>query len=265
MRPFTSETAIDPSALVHPGAELDPGVRVGPFAVIGPRVRLGAGTEVGAHAVVQGRSTLGRNNRVFPFAAVGGDPQDLKFRGEDTELIMGDDNLVRECCTLNRGTAEGGGATRIGNGNLFMAYCHVAHDCHIGNGAIFANNGTLGGHVEVGDGAVFGGFAGVHQFCRVGRLAMLGAAAVVVQDVPPFVTVQGDRARLMGLNAIGMERKGFSPAAISAVKGAYKALFVKPGVRSETIPAARKEFGAFPEAEELIAFVEGSKRGVVRR
>jgi UDP-N-acetylglucosamine acyltransferase len=265
MRPFTAGgAAVDPRALVSPDARLDEGVQVGPFAVIGKNVRIGAGSIIGPHAVVEGRTTLGRDTRVFQFASIGSDPQDLKFRDEDTELVAGDGNVFRECSTVHKGTVTGNGVTRMGNGNLVMAYVHIAHDCVIGDGAIFANCATLAGHVEVGDGAFFGGLSGAHQFCRIGALAMVGAGSVVVQDVPPYTMVQGDHARLMGLNLIGLDRKGFPAAAIAALKAAYKTVFQGSGLRRDALAKARAEVGSHPEAAHFLDFIEASKRGVVR-
>jgi UDP-N-acetylglucosamine acyltransferase len=264
MRPFTGGVGIDPRAIVSPGAQLDAGVQVGPFAVIGPKVRIGAGSLVGPHAVVEGRTTLGRNTRVFQFATVGTDPQDLKFRDEDTELVAGDDNVFRECCTIHKGTVTGSGVTRIGDGNLFMAYVHIAHDCVIGSGIVFANCATIGGHVEVEDRAFFGGMSGVHQFCRIGSLAMIGGGSVVVQDVPPYVTVQGDHARLVGLNLTGLERRGFAKETVAAVKAAYKTVFKSDLLRKDALVRAREEAGSAPEVAHFLDFIAASKRGVVR-
>jgi len=265
MRPFTAgEAVIDPRALVSRGAELDHGVRVGPFAVVGPSVRVGAGSIIGPHAVVEGRTTLGRDTRVFQFASVGSDPQDLKYRGEETGLVAGEGNIFRECCTIHKGTVTGHGVTRIGDRNLFMAYVHVAHDCVIGSDIVFANNATLGGHVTVGDRAFFGGMAGVHQFCRVGELAMLGGGAIVVQDVPPYTMVQGDHARLMGLNLTGLERLGFAKETVAALKAVYKTVFKSELLRKDAIARARAEHGGVPEVARLLEFLETSKRGVVR-
>ncbi len=265
MRPFTAGgTVIDPRALVSPGAQLDEGVQVGPFAVIGPKVRIGAGSIIGPHAVVEGRTTLGRDTRVFQFASMGSDPQDLKFRDEDTELVAGDGNIFRECCTVHKGTPGGGGTTRLGDGNLVMAYVHVAHDCAIGDRAIFANCATLAGNVKVGDGAFFGGISGVHQFCRVGSLAMVGAGSVVVQDVPPYTMVQGDHARLMGLNLTGLERRGFTRETLDALKAVYKMVFKSGLLRKDAIARARAGHGAVPEVVRFLEFLESSKRGVVR-
>lgn len=259
-----AETAIHPTAVVQPGAELDHGVQIGPYSVIGGKVRIGAGTVVGSHAVVEGRTTMGRDNRVFQFASVGTIPQDLKYRGEDSELVIGDRNRIRECATVHIGTEDGGMVTRIGDDNLVMAYCHVAHDCILGNGVIMANSTSLGGHVTVGDGAILGGLTGVHQFCRIGDMAMVAASSLVAQDIPPFTTAQGDRAGLVGLNLEGLKRKGFSREAIDALKKVYRTLFRSGLPMEEAVRSVRSEPGMGPEVEKLMDFVETSQRGVAR-
>ena len=255
---------IDPHAVIHSGAQLDAGVRVGPFAVIGKDVRIGKDTTVGPHAVIHGRTTIGSGNRIFQFASVGAVPQDLKYNGEESELIIGDRNRVRECVTIHLGTEGGGMVTRIGDDNLFMAYSHVAHDCQIGNGVIMANAATLGGHVTVEDGVIMGGLAGIHQFCRAGRHAFIAAASVVVMDVPPYSTVQGDRARLVGLNLEGLKRRNVSPKAIAGLKKAYRILFRSGLVLEEAVERARTEAGDYDEVDNFIDFVERSGRGIIR-
>lgn len=258
------ETRIDPRAAVSTGAELDLGVEVGPYAVIGPGVRIGTDTIVGPHAVIEGRTTIGSGNRIFQFASVGAVPQDLKYAGEESELIIGDRNRIRECVTINRGTEGGGMVTMIGNDNLIMAYCHVAHDCAIGNGVIMANAATLGGHVTMEDGSFVAGLSGIHQFCRVGRLAFIGAGSIVVKDVPPFTTVQGDRARLAGLNLEGLKRKGFSPDTISNLKRAYRVLFRTGMVLEEAAARVKAEISGDAHVDYLLEFTLGSERGVTR-
>jgi UDP-N-acetylglucosamine acyltransferase len=256
--------SVHPTAVVAPEAELDGSVEVGPFAVIGPKVRIGAGTRVGPHAVVEGRTTLGKRNRIFQFAAVGAIPQDLKYAGEDSALEVGDENQIREFATLHLGTSGGGGVTRVGSHNLFMAYSHVAHDCQVASHCVVANCGTLGGHVSLEDHVHVGGLAGVHQFVRVGTLAFIAAGAMVTQDVPPYCTVHGNRAKLAGLNTVGLSRGGFGAEEISRIKSAYRALFrSKLGVR-EAIARVRAEHGAHAEVEALLRFVEGSERGIAR-
>jgi UDP-N-acetylglucosamine acyltransferase len=257
-------TTVHPTAVIHPGARLHPTVQVGPYAVIGPNVELGAGTTVGPHSVIEGRTRIGERNRVFQFASVGAQPQDLKYAGEDSELHIGDENLIREFTTLHKGTAGGGGVTRIGNGNLFMAYSHVAHDCQVGNGCVFANSATLGGHVEIGDHVILGGLAAVHQFTRIGRHAFVAGGSMVVMDVPPYCTAQGDRAELVGINSVGLARHGFSEEQIGQIKDAYRVLFRSKLPLDEALERLRTDFGGSPEIEVLLAFVASSKRGLTR-
>jgi len=255
--------AIHPTAVVAPGAVLAEGVEIGPYAVIGAQVRIGAGTVVGAHAVIEGRTTIGERNRIFQFAALGAIPQDLKYQGEPTELVIGDDNQIREFTTLHIGTAGGGGVTSIGNRNLFMNFSHVAHDCHIGERVICANGATLAGHVTVEDYVIVGGLAAVHQFVRLGESSMLGGGAMVVQDVPPFCVVQGDRAGLVGLNVEGMRRRGFADDDVRGLRGAYRTLFRSGLTAKEAVRKVREEPLGGP-VERLVQFVENSKRGICR-
>jgi UDP-N-acetylglucosamine acyltransferase len=256
--------SVHPTAIIAPGAKLHASVEVGPYAVIGSQVVLGAGTTVGPHAVIEGRTRLGERNRVFQFASVGAQPQDLKYAGEDSALEIGNENLIREFTTLHKGTTGGGGVTRIGNGNLFMAYAHVAHDCQVGNGCVFANAATLGGHVEIGDHVILGGLAAVHQFARVGQHAFIAGGSMVVMDVPPFCTAQGDRAELVGINGIGLARHGFSEDQIGRVKDAYRILFRSKLALEEAVERLRTELGDQSEIQTLITFVTTSQRGVTR-
>ena len=256
--------SVHPTAIVTPGAKLHPSVEVGPYAVIGPRVEIGAGTTVGPHAVIEGRTRLGERNKVFQFASVGAQPQDLKYAGEDSALEIGDENLIREFTTLHKGTTGGGGVTRIGNGNLFMAYAHVAHDCQVGNGCVLANAATLGGHVDVGNHVILGGLAAVHQFTRIGKHAFVAGGAMVVMDVPPFCTAQGDRAELVGVNSIGLARHGFSEDQIGRVKEAYRILFRSKLPLEDAVERLRTELGDQTEIQTLLAFVTSSHRGLTR-
>jgi UDP-N-acetylglucosamine acyltransferase len=255
---------VHPTAVVHSGARLHETVEVGPYAVIGEKVTIGAGTKVGPHAVIVGRTTIGERNRIFQFASVGAEPQDLKYAGEDTELIIGNENMVREFATLHIGTAGGGGVTRIGNRNLFMAYSHVAHDCVVGSGCILANCASLGGHVQVEDHVIFGGLSAVHQFTRLGRHAFVAGGAMVAMDVPPYCTAQGDRAELAGLNTVGLQRHGFSEEQIGRIKEAYKVLFRSKLGLAEAVARLKAELGGHPEIDHLIEFVNSSKRGLTR-
>jgi UDP-N-acetylglucosamine acyltransferase len=227
-------------------------------------VRIGRDSWIGPHAVVDGRTTLGVGCRVFPFASVGAPPQDLKYRGEPSTLDVGDGTIVREFASINPGTAGGGMATRIGKGCLFMVSSHVAHDCTVGNQVILANGAALGGHVVADDHAIVGGLAGVHQYVRIGESALCAAGAMVSMDVPPFCTVAGDRARLHGLNVVGLKRRGFSASTITALKRAYRLVFHVAGGRREALARARTALGGVAEVGRLLDFVAGSRRGVCR-
>jgi UDP-N-acetylglucosamine acyltransferase len=256
---------VHPTALVAAGAELADGVTVGPYAVIGPHVRIGRDAAIAAHAVVTGRTTLGSGCRVFSFASVGAPPQDLKYRGEPSTLAIGDGTIVREFASINPGTAAGGMATRIGNACLFMVSSHVAHDCVVGDHVVLANGAALGGHVVADDYAIVGGLAGVHQYVRIGESALCAAGAMVSMDVPPFCTVAGDRARLHGLNVVGLRRRGFSGATIAALKRAYRLVFQGAGgLRREALARARAAHGDVTEVGRLLDFVAASRRGVCR-
>ncbi|MBI3184946.1 MAG: acyl-ACP--UDP-N-acetylglucosamine O-acyltransferase [Myxococcales bacterium] len=255
---------LHPTAVVHPEARLHETVEVAPYAVIGPKVRIGAGSRVGPHAVIEGDTAIGERNRIFQFASVGAVPQDLKYAGEDTQLVIGDENIIREFATLHIGTAGGGGVTRVGHRNLFMAYSHVAHDCQIGSGCIFANCASLAGHVEVGDHVIFGGLTAVHQFTRIGKHAFVAGGAMVAMDVPPYCSAQGDRAELVGLNTVGLSRHGFSEEQISRIKDAYKILFRSKLGLNEALSKLKAEHGGHPEIDDLLEFVGSSKRGITR-
>lgn len=253
---------VDPSARVAAEAQLGPGVRVGAYAVIGPQVRIGPGTIVEAHAVIDGDTTIGRDNHLYPFTSVGLAPQDLKYQGEPTRLEIGDRNVVREFVTLNRGTGGGGGVTRIGSDNLFMAYAHVAHDCQVGSHTIFANGATLAGHVEVADHATIGAFSAVHQFCRVGVYGFLGGYTVATKDVLPYSKTVGNRARIYGVNTLGLTRRGFDPKVIAAIRHAYRVLLQSRLNTSEALARLEAE-PMVPEVRVLVEFIRSAKRGVV--
>ena len=261
---MSSRTSIHPTAVVTPGAELDSGVQVGPYAVIGPHVRIGKDSCVGPHSVVEGRTTIGRDNRIFQFASVGAVPQDMKYRGEDSALTIGDRNTIREFATLNIGTRGGGMETRIGDDNLFMVYSHVGHDCRIGNHVILANCATLAGHVILEDYVGVGGLAAIHQFTRIGESAYLGGGAMVTNDVPPYCLAQGDRARLFGLNRVGLERRGFGEGQKRALKQAYRTFFFEGLSLKDAVERIRREQGDFPEAVHLADFIAASQRGICR-
>lgn len=255
---------IHPQAIIDPAAEIADDVEIGPFCVIEADVVIGSGTRIDSHTVVRGPTRIGRDNRLFSFSSIGDAPQDLRYNGEPTELEIGDRNTIREYVTLNRGTADGGGVTRIGSDNLLMAYAHVAHDCTVGDHTVFANAASLAGHVEVSDWSVLGGFTSVHQFCRIGRHSFSGLGTVITRDVPPFVTVAGNHARPYGLNRNGLKRRGFEPEVIRALHRTYRLL-----VKSRTVEdAARKEIDAlahqYAEVREFRDFIGEGQRGIVR-
>jgi UDP-N-acetylglucosamine acyltransferase len=252
---------IDPTAIVRPGAELGRGTVVGPHAVIGEHVRIGRDCRIGASSVVDGMTEIGDGNEIFPFASVGLIPQDLKFRGEPTRLAIGNRNVFREFVTIHRGTAGGGGVTEIGDDNVFMAYAHVAHDCHVGNSTIFGNAATLGGHVTVEDWATISAGSGVHQFCRVGRHAFIGGYTVITKDALPFAKTVGNRARIYGVNTIGLERRRFSKDSIAKLRRAFRHLLHSNTSRA-LAQIERDQSLACPEVEYLVEFIQTSTRGV---
>ncbi len=255
---------VHPTAIVDPAAELADGVVVEPYAIVGPRVKIGPESRIGAHAVVDGNTTLGARNVVFHHASVGAVPQDLKFHGEDSVLEIGDDNVIREFATLHLGTENGGMVTRLGDGNLIMNYAHVGHDCILGNRNIIANGAQLGGHVVLQDFVRVGALVGVHQFARIGEGAILGAGAMVSQDVPPFCNATGDRARLYGLNLEGLRRLGKSPEVIAQIKHAYRIVFRSQLKLAEALDRVRAEIRDCPEVDRFVAFIAASERGVAR-
>lgn len=256
---------IHPTAVIEPGAQLGEGVRIGAYSVIGPEVRLGRDCVLGPHVVIEGRTTIGERNRVFQFASIGAAPQDVGHHGQACELVIGDDNIVREYVTIQPGQSPERPLTSVGNGNFFMASSHVAHDCQVGDGTRFANGATLGGHVEVGDHAWLGGLCAIHQFGRVGAYAFVAGGAMVTQDAPPFCLVQGDRARLVGLNEVGLKRHGFTAREVLNLRRAFKTLFRRPGTKEERMAQVRAELAGGRGVDELLSFLETSKRTVMAR
>jgi UDP-N-acetylglucosamine acyltransferase len=256
--------AIHPTAIVGTGAQVDPSCEIGPYAVIGPQVKMGPRNVVGAHATLEGDTTLGADNRIFPHAAVGGIPQDLKYAGQPTRLVIGDKNRFREFCTVHIGTAEGGGVTRIGSGCLLMANSHVAHDVQLGDGCILANSVALGGHVVLEDHVIFGGLSAAHQFTRIGRLAFVSGMTGVGMDVAPYCTVAGSRGELAGINSIGLQRSGMSEEQIGRVKEAYRIVFRSKLELKAALAQLGAELGAHPEIAHFLRFLEGSERGLLR-
>jgi UDP-N-acetylglucosamine acyltransferase len=257
-------TKIHSTAVVDSRAELGSSVEVGPYSIVGPKVRIGEGTRIKSHVVVEGNTTLGEGNLIFQFATVGSAPQDLKYRGEDSRLIVGHRNIIREYASLNPGTAGGGMITQVGDGNLLMMYCHIAHDCIIGDENIIANSATLGGHVIVEDHVIVGGLAGIHQFVKIGTGAILGAGSMVSKDIPPFCTAAGDRVEIRGLNLKGLRRRGFSSKQIDALKKAYRIIF-RSGLRTrEALGRVKQDVPQTHEVELMIRFIEESRRGICR-
>ncbi|ANB16942.1 acyl-ACP--UDP-N-acetylglucosamine O-acyltransferase [Dokdonella koreensis] len=255
---------IHPTAQIDPTAVLGEGVSIGAFSVIGSGVVIGDGTWVGPHVVIDAGTRIGRDNRFYQFASVGADPQDKKFHGETTWLEIGDRNHIREFVTINRGTGEGGGTTRLGNDNWILAYSHIAHDCTIGNHVVFSNNATLAGHVTIGDHVILSGFAGVHQFCRIGAHAFVGMGCLVNGDVPPFVMMADDYGRPRGINAEGLKRRGFTADRISRIKRAYRTLYVAGTPLAEARTQLAEQARDSEDVAALLAFIDASERGLAR-
>jgi UDP-N-acetylglucosamine acyltransferase len=255
---------IHPSAIIHPGARLGANVSIGAYSIVGEHVEIGDDTRIGPHVVIEGYTRIGRNNRVFQFCSLGAVPQDKKYAGEPTRLEIGDGNTIREFCTLNCGTAQDAGVTRLGRDNWIMAYVHLAHDCQIGDHTIFANNAQLAGHVKVGDHAILGGFTGVHQFVRIGAHSFTAIATVLVHDLPPYVMAAGDTAKPYGINIEGLRRRSFSAEALAAIKRAYKILY-KSGLTLDQAKAQLAEQAeTCAEIGVLTEFLQGCTRGIVR-
>jgi UDP-N-acetylglucosamine acyltransferase len=254
---------IHPTAIISKEAEIENGVNVGPYSIIEEKVRIRKGTNLIGHVVVQGRTEIGENCTISPFASIGGPPQDTTYKDDDTELIIGDNNIIKEYVTINRGTQHGGGITKVGDDNFIMAYVHIAHDCHVGNNIIMANCATLAGHVEVDDFAIFAGLCAVHQFCRIGKYAFISGITGVPMDVPPFMIAAGSRAKLYGLNVVGLERHNFTKEDIRKLKKAYKIIFRSSLPLSTSIKLIQEELEG-EHIDELIAFIMSSQRGICR-
>lgn len=255
---------IHPQAIVEPGAKLGANVRIGPWSYIGAAVEIGDDSEIMSHVVIKGPTRIGRNNRIFQFSSIGEECQDKKYAGEPTTLVIGDNNVFRENCTVHRGTVQDRGETLIGSGNLLMAYVHVAHDCIIGNNTVLANTATLAGHVEVGDWAVLGGGTMVHQFCNIGPHSMSAGGSIVLKDIPAYIMASGQSASAHGLNAEGLKRRGFSPDLIAILRRAYRILYRKGLTLRQAIDAIRDEFGDYKEVQILLHTLERAQRGIVR-
>ena len=255
---------IHPTAVIDSKAELADDVEVGAFTIIDSKVRIDSGTRIGPHAVITGRTTIGKNNHIFQFTSIGEQPQDKKYAGEDTELIIGDDNTIREMCTFSRGSAQGGGLTRIGSDNWIMACVHIAHDCILGDHIIMANNTSLAGHVTIGDHAILSGYSLIHQFCSVGEHSFTSFASYVNQSIPPYVTVAGEKARAKGINSEGLKRRGFTSEQINQVRRAYKVLYRESLPLEEATTRLVEMAENSPEIQPLVDFLKLAERGIIR-
>lgn len=255
---------IHPTAIIDDSASIADDVEIGPYSVIGANVEIGSGCWIGPHVVINGPTKMGKNNRIFQFASIGEDPQDLKYNGEATELIIGDNNRIRENVTISRGTVEGGGITRLGDHNLLMAYVHIAHDCIVGNHIIFANSASIAGHVTVEDNAILGGFTLVHQFSKIGRNCFTSMGSIINQDVPPFVIVASNYGKCSGINKVGLKRHGFTDETIRAIVNAYKLLVRSRKPREQALKEAAELIDQYPEVKQMAEFIQQSERGILR-
>jgi UDP-N-acetylglucosamine acyltransferase len=255
---------IHPSAIINPHAELAAGVKIGPYCIIGEKVRIGKDTVLGSHVVIEGRTEIGERNNIHPFVSIGSSPQDVGYKGEDTRVVIGNDNILKEYCTINRATTKQDWVTIVGDHNYFMTSSHVGHDCVVGSNVILANSVALGGHCVVGDYASLGGLAAAHQFVHIGAYAFIGGLTGIAQDIPPYMIAAGERARLHGPNQIGLRRRGFSSEVIQGLKKAYMMIWRETSIFSEGIAKARAEIESFPELEVLLDFISSSKRGIAR-
>ncbi|MFH2012930.1 MAG: acyl-ACP--UDP-N-acetylglucosamine O-acyltransferase [Pseudomonadota bacterium] len=255
---------IHPTAIVHPKADLDEGVKVGPYSIIAENVKIGKDTCVGSHVTIEDFTQIGERCNIYQFVSIGTPPQDLKFKGEKSEVIIGNNNTIREFVTINRASLHGGGITKIGNNNFLMAYCHVAHDCKIGNNTIMANAATLGGHIEIEDFAIIGGLVAIHQFVRIGAYSIIGGASGVSKNVPPYVMAVGNRAKLFGLNITGLKRNNFSESTINDLKKAYKIIFRSGMILKKALEKVKLEIPDSDEVNNLVEFIKNSERGICR-
>ena len=255
---------IHPTAVIDPSVKLGPNVSIGAYTVIGAHVEIGGGSKIGPHVVIQGPTQLGRETQIFQFASVGADPQDKKFHGEQSRLVMGDRNMIREFVTINRGTADGGGVTQIGNDNWIMAYCHIAHDCKVGSNTVFSNGATLAGHVEVGDHVIFSGYSGAHQFCRIGSHAFLAMGTHLNGDLPPFMLAGVDYGRPRGINSEGLKRRGFTPERIAAIRRAYKTVYTSGLTLDEARAELARAASDAPDVQTMLDFINTGQRPLFR-
>lgn len=255
---------IHKTAIIDAKAELDAGVEIGPYCIIGPQVKIAKNTKLAPHVVIDGWTKIGEGCRIFQFASLGAIPQDLKYKGEESWVILGNNNTIREFVTIHRGTAQSGGKTIMGDNNLLMAYSHVAHDCKIGNQVILANAATLAGHIEIEDYAIVGGLVGIHQFLKLGRHCIIGGGSGVNQDIPPYMMANGQRAKLYGVNNIGLKRHNFSPEAVSNLKKAYHIIFRSGLTIKKALDQVQTEIKNSPEVDHLISFIKSSEKGITR-
>jgi UDP-N-acetylglucosamine acyltransferase len=257
---------IHSTAIIDKTAKIGDNVSIGPYSIIGPNVEIGSSTKIASHVVIQKNTKIGKNNQISQFASIGGDPQDLRFHGEETYLEIGDNNIIRESCTISRGTSQSHFMTSIGSDNMFMAYTHIAHDCRVGNHIICANGVTLAGHVEIEDYVGFGGFAAIHQFCRIGKYSFIGASTLVPKDVLPYIRVAGEGgyAKPYGLNSIGLQRRGFSSEKLLYLKRAYKIIYQENLIIQEVIEQLTPMVNTCPEIQDYINMISSSKRGIAR-
>lgn len=258
------EVHIDPTAFVHPTAELDSGVVVGPYSVIGEDARIGKNTRIASHVTIDKWTTIGKDCNIFQFVSIGAPPQDLGYKGERTEVIIGDNNVIREFVTIHRATTKDKKQTVCGSNNLFMNYVHIAHDCRLGNNIIMANSATLAGHVSIDDFAIVGGLVAVHQFVRIGAYCIIGGASAVSKDIPPYVMAVGNRAKLYGLNRVGLKRQGFSKEELEEIKNAYQVIFKSSLTLTEALAKLEEKSAASGHAKRFLDFIKGSKRGITR-
>lgn len=255
---------VHPTAIVEPGAQIGADVEIGPYAIIGEHVAIGDGTRIGPHVVIEGWTQVGRNNRIYTGAVVGSEPQDLKFKGEKSYLFIGDDNIIREYCTISRGTEGGGGETRIGNGNLLQANSHVGHDVQMGNGVILGHGSGIAGHVVIEDRVVIGGMCGIHQFTKVGRMAMVGAHSMISKDVPPYALITGNPPKVYGVNIVGLRRNGLTPETRMEIQRAFKILYRSGRNVSQAIEEMERELPGCEEIDHFLRFLRSADRGIYR-
>ncbi len=255
---------IDKTAIIYPGASVDVSTDIGPYTVVKSGGRIGKNNKIASHVVIEGNTEIGDNNTIFQFASIGSAPQDLKYKGEDTKLVIGNNNIIREYVTMNPGTVTGNGITVVGNHNLFMMHVHIAHDCIIGNRAVLANNATLAGHIEIQDYAILGGLCAIHQFVRIGESALIAGGSMVVQDIPPYTIASGDRARIYGINRIGLKRRGFTKEEIETIKNAFKILYRSKVTVKIAAEKITREMGGQDKVKKFVDFVLNSKRGITR-